>query len=211
MENLEGCGYEIGKWYMVDLKGMHDVPGKGIGYYYQIPAKFIGLARCEASRRNSFVHDFPHPGQAVFENVEIEGCGYEGINWVKENSLWGSGKYTGFRPTFRPVTETELWAVRAIERFQQLIAGRHQTFKITLPNGFVFKGQVKPPAKKDNISGCYSATLINPKTGKEKTGTFEYDGKGESPQAFLLTKMPGWQIVRLELVKPRIGTMHSPK
>lgn len=203
------CGYEIGKWYMVDLKGFHDIPSKGIGHY-QIPAKFIGLVKCEASnRRREFSHSFPHPGQAVFENVEIDGCGYEGINWVKGKEMYGTSKYTGFRQSFRPVTESELWAVQAIERFQQLISGRKQSFEVSLPNGFVFKGQIKPPAKKDNVSGHYLATIINPQTGEEKSGTFEYDGKSASPHEFVIAKKPGWQITRLKLVKARIGTMQS--
>src|SRR3989344_2653560 len=192
MEN-DKIGYEIGKWYMVEID---------LGVF--IPAKFTGLIPgCNV--RSDVFHSFPHPWQAVFENVKLfkNHCGFEG------DQLGGGGiglgmdkkKYLSFKPKYRQVTENELWAVKAIEEFQQIVAGRKQAFSIQMDNGWKFEGKVKPPRKKDNLLGRYFAYLVNKKTGEERKGFFDYDGKSESVRAFINSKLssPGdWHVHMLK-------------
>lgn len=184
----KNIGYEIGKWYMVKI-------------YYEvfIPAKFIGIRPC--SKMADAFHDFPHPGEAVFENVKIWGncCGFEGVKW--EDTGQFSGRYTSFAPEFKPVSENELWAVKAIEEFQKAITGRKKGFSISLNGGFVFEGKIRPPKEKENSAGEYYAKCVDPKTGEKKEGRFDYDGKSESVNAFLLSKLPGWHIVSVKQQK----------
>ncbi len=179
-KSKENVGYEVDKWYLVEI---------GLGIF--IPAKFIGLKK-PCPLLTKILHDFPHPAQAVFENVKIYGgCGFKGVNW-------DGGKYTNFTPAFREVTESELWAVEAIEEFQKMITERKKSFSIIMRNGFRFEGKIKHPKKRDNLAGEYYAQLINPETGEKKEGKFEYDGSKESVQSYLLSKLPRWHIVKIE-------------
>jgi len=194
MISEEDIGYKVGKWYMVEIDDE-----------IYVPAKFLGL-RKPCSQPKAIGHSFPHPGEAIFENVKLYfSCGFEGTEWEKGSGYWG-GRYTSFRPVFRPVNESELWAVQAIERFRKVIAGRLKNFSITLPNGFRFEGKIKPPKKKDNLAGEYSAKVIDPKNGQEREGKFKYNGKSESVHAFILSKLPGQHIVS---VKP-LKVFHTP-
>jgi hypothetical protein len=198
MENIrhwtEEIGYKIGNWYMVE-----------IDYNVFIPAKFIGI-RPQCPFRGSLFHNFPHP-EAVFENVKLyNSCGFIGADW-DSTANHGRGAYRSFRPKYRPVTESELWAVKAIEEFQKIIASRKKSFTIVLPNGFRFVGKVIPPKRKDNLPGKYYAELVNPKTGKRKEGWFMYDGKSNSVQEFLLSKLPGWQVLKLEQLEVTFGLL----
>lgn len=191
MEHQEDIGYEIGEWYMVQI-GFDDI---------FIPAKFIGIRKPCSLPENLF-HRFPHPGEAVFENVKIwNGCGFKGSEWLDKSDYSTIGEYTSYKPTFRHVKENELWAVQAIEEFQRMIAGRQKSFTISLPNGFQFEGKIKAPKEKGDLPGEYYAKAINPKTGEEKEGRFEYDGKSESVHFFLLSRLPGWHIVMLKQQK----------
>ncbi len=196
-ESEENTGYEIGKWYMVEIDRK-----------VFIPAKFIGLRKpCPLPIELS--HDFPHPGQAVFENVKIySGCGFKGADWKEDSgyrNLGIGGRYTNFAPTFRPVTENELWAVRAIEKFQEIVAGREKSFSITMNNGCRLEGKIQPPKKKDNLAGEYYSKVINPKTRESKEGKFDYDGKSESVQVYLLSRLPGWHIIEVKQQKIFFG------
>lgn len=188
----ENIGYEVGKWYLVE-----------IGWQVFIPAKFIGIRR--GCNFKSPFHDFPHPGQAIFENVKLhKSCGFDGDKWRRGEEGYGLGAgiggYTDFQPKFRPVTENELWAVEAIEEFQKVVAGQKQSFSIIMNNGWKLEGKVKPPGKKDNLPGRYYAHLVNKKTGEERGGFFNYDGKSESTRAFLNSKLPPevWHIHTLK-------------
>lgn len=189
-------GYEIGKWYLVR-----------IDFDLYIPAKFIGF-RKPCSIPVNFAHDFPHPGEAIFENVKLfkhsAVCGFEGTGWVNTSSY---GRYTSFKPAFREVQETELWAIEAIEKFQRVIAGRQKSFRIPLPNGFDFEGKIKPPREKDNLPGQYFAKLINPKTGKKTEGNFTYDGQSESVELFLLCHFPDHHIIEIKQIKVLPGIL----
>jgi len=198
MEN-DKIGYEIGKWYMVEID---------LGVF--IPAKFTGLIPgCNV--RSDVFHSFPHPWQAVFENVKLfkNHCGFEG------DQLGGGGiglgmdkkKYLSFKPKYRQVTENELWAVKAIEEFQKIVAGQKQAFSIVMNNGWKLEGKVKPPGKKDNLPGKYYAELTNKKTGEERKGPFDYDGKSESVHAFLNSKLPLdiWHINKLKFKSETYG------
>ncbi len=195
-------GYELGKWYLVQ-----------IGWKVFIPAKFIGLKRpCGKCTHTKFdLGYFPHLGEASFENVVLYGsCGFAGAQWEKDYHL-GGGRYNGYIPIFREVTETELWAVQAIEKFQSLLTNRAKSFEIELPNGFKFQGKLKPPGKKDNLQGEYNAKMINPTTGEEKHGKFNYDGSLSSPREFLLKRLPGWHIVECKLKKPTLPKLKEKK
>ena len=186
-------GYEVDKWYMVE-----------INYEIFIPAKFVGLRPGCDFESNPF-HSFPHPGQAVFENVKLfqNHCGFEG------DQLGGGGyglgmdkdRYLGFKLRYRQVTEKELWAVLAIEEFQKVVAERKQAFSIQMNNGWKFEGKVKPPGKKDNLPGKYFAYIVNKKTGEERNGHFDYNGSCESTRSFLNSKLSSpedWHIHTLK-------------
>lgn len=178
--------YEAGKWYLVEID--HGV---------FVPGKFTGVQPCP--RKIDFSHDFPHPGEAIFENTRTGGfekCGYSGTCWDQNKK-----RYMDCKPVFRLVTENELWAVRAIEEFQKMIAGRKNSFKIVLPNGCVFQGKIAFPNKKDNLPGDYFARIINPKTGEKREGTFSYEREAVSVKQLILNKFPGWNIIELKLVK----------
>jgi len=193
MEN-DKIGYEIGKWYMVEIDS---------GVF--IPAKFTGLIPGCDFKSIPF-HNFLHPGQAVFENVKLYGsCGFEGADW---QSAYKTGGYNSFKPKYRPVTENELWAVKAIEEFQKIVAGQKQAFSIVMNNGWKLEGKVKPPGKKDNLPGKYFARIVNRKTGEEREGPFNYDGKSESVRAFINSKLSSpedWHIHTLKLKEESFG------
>ena len=194
-------GYEVDKWYMVE-----------INYEIFIPAKFVGLRPGCDFESNPF-HSFPHPGQAVFENIKLfqNHCGFEG------DRLGGGGvgigmdkdRYFGFKPKYRQVTEKELWAVQAIEEFQKVIAGQKQTFSIVMNSGWKFEGKVKPPMKKDNLPGKYYAHIVNKKTGEERKGHFDYyNGSCESTRSFLNSKLSSpedWHIHTLKFKGESFG------
>ena len=195
----ENIGYEVGKWYMVE-----------INYEVYIPAKFTGINH--GCNLGSFYHNFPHPGQAVFENIKLfkNHCGFEG------DQLGGGGvgigmnkdRYFSFKPKYRQVTENELWAVKAIEEFQKIVAGQKQAFSIVMNNGWKLEGKVKPPGKKDNLPGKYFARIVNKKTGEKREGLFNYDGKSESVRAFINLKLlsPGdWHVNMLKFKGESFG------
>ena len=186
----ENIGYEVGKWYMVM-----------IGHDICIPAKFVGL-RPGCDFKRDYFHNFPHPGQAVFENIKLfkNHCGFE---W---DQLGGGG--VGFKPRYRQVTEKELWAVKAIEEFQMVVAGQKQAFSIQMSNGWKFEGKVKPPGKKDNLPGKYFARIVNKKTGEERKGYFDYNGSCESTRSFINSKLlspEDWHIHTLKLKEESFG------
>ena len=186
MENKIDVGYEVGKWYLVE-----------IDYGVFVPGKFIGVQPC--SKEANFGHNFPHPGEAIFENTKTGGfekCGYSGICWDEIKK-----RFTDCKPVYRLVTENELWAVRAIEEFQKMIAGRKNSFKIELPNGCVFQGKIGHLNKKDDLPGTYFAKIINKKTSEKKEGIFSYKKESVSVKQLISNKFPGWEIIELKLVK----------
>ncbi len=190
----ENIGYETGKWYMVE-----------IDYKVFIPAKFIGIKN-SCFRMGRTFHNFPHPGEAVFENIQLYNtCGFVGNCWEESDYNKSDGEYTSFRSQFREVSENDFWAVQAIEEFQKIIASRKKSFTIFLPNGFRLEAKVKPPKEKDNLPGEYYAKVINPKTGQNKEGKFKYDGKKESVSCFVLSNFPGWHILEIKQLKIFLG------
>lgn len=174
-----GIGYVTGKWYLVTV----DYSGASV------PAKFLGL-RAGVHVRDHYYPTFPCPGTAVFDHVKPGGCGFCPAGPSEEEPGWGSCRrvYTRFAPAYPEVSVSEQWQVAAIERFYEVLRGRQESFRVSLPDGMVFEGKIKPPRPSERRPGRYFVRVRRLDTGKEFEGVFDFESNSllDTPQSAVL-------------------------
>lgn len=71
---------------------------------------------------------------------------YRLVYW-DDGSVWEDHFYSGNKYSPRPVEETELWIVEAIQQFHRLLAGKSTEFAINFTNGNKFVGKLVTPKR----------------------------------------------------------------
>jgi hypothetical protein len=187
MKDAPEAYYQPDHWYVVPIQ-----------YKVEIPAKFVGLLPSCNVRLLGHKDYMPSHPQALFENVRpFDSCGFGGTDWISGSY---SSRYQNYTPIFREVTEKDLWAVQAIERFQKALALRQASFSIPLPDGTTFECRLKPPKGEKDLPGKYSVRLVNPETNELEEGWFNYSGGAPSVRAFILGRRPGWHIDQVKRI-----------
>jgi hypothetical protein len=79
----------------------------------------------------------------------------------------------------RPLHEKELWITEAMQKFQEMLAGRSTTFSIDLLDGTVFTGKIKVSKKSASVAGRYEMSISTDKGSFE--GYHDFTPSAEHP------------------------------